>query len=219
MLKTTEVYSQGSSATASVICIHGLGADGDDLVSVVPALKLPEDIRVRFVFPHAPTRPITFNGGAIMPAWYDIHMPGGTFQEDTAGIQESEKHIAQLIEREKQRGIPAHRLFLMGFSQGAAMTLQVGLRHKERLAGLIALSGYLPLHTSLANERSVLNKDVPIFMAHGKLDTVVPYPIGILSREKLAALGYSVSWHDYAMAHQVNDQEINDISAWMQDIL
>jgi phospholipase/carboxylesterase len=220
MLETIEIISSSEHPIeGSVICLHGLGADGNDLTSLAAEIPMPNRLGVRYIFPHAPIRAISINGGARMRAWYDIKIPSLTLQEDEAAIRESETLIQQLIEREKQRGIAAHNIILAGFSQGAVMTLQVGLRYPERLAGLIALSGYLPLQNTVEIERSEINRDIPIFMAHGTLDPIVPNTLGILSREKLRHLGYNVEWHDYIMGHQICPQELTDITHWMSKYL
>jgi len=220
MLETVEICSgKNNPVIASVICLHGLGADGNDLAPIVPALNLPDNLNIRFVFPHAPLRRITINNGALMPAWYDVKLPSIAIEEDKVGIQESAEQVKKLIEQEKLRGISAQNIFLAGFSQGAAMTLQVGLRYPERLAGLMCLSGYLPLHDTLNTERTMINQDIPLLIAHGTLDPIIPYAINILSREKLISLGYSVEWHEYAMAHQLCNQEIQDMCQWITRVL
>lgn len=207
------------SPTAAVIWMHGLGASGDDFAAIVPELDLTGCVPIRFVFPHAPVMPVTINNGFEMPAWYDIFAPDLVRREDAEGIARSELAIEALIAHEVARGIPAQRIVLAGFSQGCAMTLHTGLRHPQRLAGLIALSGYLPLIGSLAAERHEANADTPIFMAHGTADPVVVLPRAEESRAALQALGYRVQWHTYPMPHSVHPREIADISAFLQQVL
>jgi phospholipase/carboxylesterase len=205
--------------TAAVIWLHGLGASGDDFAAIVPELDLSGCAPIRFVFPHAPVMPVTINNGFEMPAWYDIFAPDLVRREDAEGIARSELAIEALIAHEVARGIPANRIVLAGFSQGCAMTLHTGLRHPQRLAGLMALSGYLPLAGSLAAERHAANADTPIFMAHGTADPVVVLPRAEESRAALEALGYAVQWHTYPMPHSVHPREIADISAFLRQVL
>lgn len=205
------------NARASVIWLHGLGADGSDFEPIVPQLGLPDD--VRFVFPHAPVRPVTINGGMPMRAWYDISMSGSGFIEDEAGIRESQQHLERLIAAETSRGVPPERIILAGFSQGGAVVLHTGLRHEARLAGIMALSTYLPLSGTLASERSAANQETPIFMAHGQLDQMVPMEVGVRSRDYLSELGQPVAWHEYPIEHSVSQEEIDDIAAWLQQVL
>jgi len=205
--------------TAAVIWLHGLGASGDDFAAIVPELDLTGCRPIRFVFPHAPVMPVTINNGYAMPAWYDIFAPDLVRREDAAGIARSELAIEALIAHEVARGIPARNIVLAGFSQGCAMTLHAGLRHPERLAGLMALSGYLPLAGTLEAERHAANADTPIFMAHGTADPVVVLPRAEASRQALEALGYKVQWHTYPMPHSVHPQEIADISRFLQQVL
>jgi phospholipase/carboxylesterase len=209
----------GSSPTASIVWMHGLGADGHDFVDVVPELHLPASPSVRFVFPHAPMRPVTINGGYVMRAWYDIRDDGGVRREDGAGVRASQKAIEALIERERQRGVPTTAIVLAGFSQGGAMALQTGLRHGERLAGVMALSCSLPLAETLAAEAAPANRDVPIFMAHGTYDPMIPMARAQRAREVLAGLSYRVEWHEYPMPHSVCMEEIADIAAWLGRVL
>ena len=206
-----------ASPTASVILLHGLGADGNDFVSLVDELKLAAVGPVRFVFPSAPTRPVTINGGYVMRAWYDILGPGQP--EDAAGLRESQALVDTLIAGEVTRGIPASRIVLAGFSQGCAMTFMTGLRHRQRLAGLLGMSGYLPLAELTASERSAANADVPIFQAHGSADTMIPLARAAWSRDALLSLGYPVEWHEYPMPHSVCPQEIADINRWLLKVL
>jgi phospholipase/carboxylesterase len=209
----------GDQPTASIIVLHGLGADGNDFVPVAEELDLAAVGPVRFVFPHAPTRPITINGGHVMRAWYDISGADLTRREDEKGLRESQATVDALIEREKSRGVPASRIVVMGFSQGSAMALQTGLRHSEKLAGIVGLSGYLPLAATTAAERHAANTDTPIFMAHGTHDAIVPHARGASSRDALEALGYSVEWHDYPMPHSVCGEEIADLNRWLLRVL
>jgi phospholipase/carboxylesterase len=204
---------------ASLIVLHGLGADGNDFVPIAQELDLAAVGGARFVFPHAPMRPVTMNGGYVMRAWYDIAGTPGARVEDEAGLRESRSQIEALIAREVARGMPAERIVLMGFSQGCAMTLLTGLRHTERLAGLVGLSGYLPLAARTAAERSAANADVPIFLAHGRDDPMIALDRATASRDALLALGYAVEWHDYAMPHSVCMEEIVDLNRWLLRVL
>jgi phospholipase/carboxylesterase len=201
----------GSPPQAAVIWLHGLGADGHDFEPIVPELKLPQP--VRFVFPHAPLRPVTINQGMRMRAWYDIFQFGGG-PEDEAGIRASQALVEKLIATEKGK-----KIVLAGFSQGGAIVLQTALRYPERLAGVLALSTYLPLAASLEKERSGANKDLPIFMAHGQFDDIIPIDRARRSRELLERLGYPVTWKDYPMPHSVCAPEIGDISSFLARIL
>ncbi|MGB0134043.1 alpha/beta hydrolase [Dokdonella sp.] len=205
----------GQSPRFAVIWMHGLGADGNDFLPMVPEIVAAHWPSGRFVFPHAPRRPVTINGGMSMRAWYDITGMEIAQRQDEAGIRTSIEQIEALIAREIERGIPASNIILAGFSQGAAMSISAGLRHAGRLAGIIALSGYLPLERQLEAERSSANADVPIFMGHGSLDPVVPQTLGMLSRDFLRSHGYTVDWHSYAMAHQVCIEEIADLRGWI----
>lgn len=209
----------GPSPTSSIIVLHGLGADGNDFVPIAEQLDLAAIGPVRFVFPHAPTRPVTVNGGHVMRAWYDILGPAIDREEDAAGLHQSREALEVLIAREKSRGIQASRIVLMGFSQGCAMSLLTGLRHAERLAGLACLSGYLPLAASTAAERSAANADLPIFQAHGTVDPVIAIERAIAARDALLALGHPVEWHAYPMAHSVHPQEVRDLNAWLLGVL
>jgi len=203
---------------AAVIWMHGLGADGHDFEPIVPELDLPEGLPIRFVFPHAPARPVTINGGAVMRAWYDVFGLGGVRREDAQGVGESQRSIEALIAREKERGIAAGRIVLAGFSQGGAMTLQTGLRYPERVAGLLVLSSFLPLADTVAAEASPANRDVPIFMAHGVHDPMIPIARAQDARDRLTALGYAVEWHEYAIPHSVSAEEIADVSDWFRRV-
>ncbi|MCU0924209.1 MAG: alpha/beta hydrolase [Burkholderiaceae bacterium] len=217
-LECVEMQS-GDAPAASLIVLHGLGADGHDFVPIAQELDLRAVGGARFVFPHAPMRPVTMNGGYVMRAWYDIAGTPQARVEDEAGLRASQELIESLIERERQRGVPASRIVLMGFSQGCALTLLTGLRHAERLAGLVGLSGYLPLASRTAAERSVANAGVPIFLAHGREDPMIAIDRALASRDALLALGHPVEWHDYAMAHSVCMDEINDLNRWLLRVL
>lgn len=205
--------------THAVIWLHGLGADGHDFAPIVPELKLGNTPAVRFVFPHAPVQPVTINGGMAMRSWYDIRNADLAQREDAQGILQSQQMVQALIARENQRGIPSHNIVLAGFSQGCAMTLQTGLRLPQKLAGLIALSGYLPLAQTLQAERNPANHETPIFMAHGTQDPVVPLQRAQDSHRLLQELGYSVVWKTYPMPHSVCLDEINDIAAFLRKVL
>jgi phospholipase/carboxylesterase len=196
-----------------------LGADGNDFAGLVPELDLNDCPPIRFVFPHAPSMPVTLNGGYVMPAWYDILGANLVDRQDAAGIQKSEQAIKALIENEVARGIPYERIVLAGFSQGCAMALHTGLRLPHRLAGIMALSGYLPLADRFAAERNAANAHTPIFMAHGTQDPVVVVARGEKSREALAAMGHPVQWHTYPMQHSVHPHEITDIAAFLKQVL
>jgi len=209
----------GPAPRAAVLWMHGLGADGHDFEPIVPELELPDSLPVRFVFPHAPMRPVTINAGTVMRAWYDVAGQGGTRREDEQGVRASQRAIEALIEREKKRGLTAGQIVLAGFSQGGAMALQTGLRHPERLAGLLVLSSFLPLPDTLATEASPANRDVPIFMAHGTHDPLIPVSRARGSRDRLLALGYRVQWREYPMGHAVCAEEIADLSAWLRRVL
>ncbi len=204
---------------ASLIVLHGLGADGHDFVPIAEQLDLAAVGGARFIFPHAPLRPVTMNGGYVMRAWYDIAGTPQARLEDEAGLRASQALIEALIRQERERGVPASRIVLMGFSQGCAMTLMAGLRHKERLAGLVGLSGYLPLAGHTAGERSAANADVPIFLAHGRDDPMIGIDRALASRDALRVLGYTVQWHDYAMPHSVCMDEIADLNRWLHRVL
>jgi len=205
---------------AAVIILHGLGADGNDFVPVAHELELATVGPVRYVFPHAPTRPVTINGGYVMRAWYDIlGLDASELGEDERGLRASQALVEQLIAREKERGIPAARVVLAGFSQGCAMTLMTGLRHPERLAGLVGLSGYLPLAAKTDAERHAANHGTPIFLAHGTADPIIPIARARQSRDTLVALGHPVEWHEYAMPHSVCAAEIADLNRWLLRVL
>ena len=209
----------GPAPRTSLIVLHGLGASGDDFVPICEALDLGETGPVRFVFPHAPMRAVTINGGYVMRAWYDIVASDLARREDEAGLRASRDAVDLLIARERARGVAAERIVLMGFSQGCALALMAGLRHPERLAGIIGLSGYLPLAPLTVAERSDANRDTPIFLAHGVHDPVVPLARALASRELLRRLGHPVSWHDYPIEHTVSMAEIADIATWLRQLL
>jgi phospholipase/carboxylesterase len=205
--------------TAAVIWLHGLGADGNDFANLVPELDLSACPPIRFIFPHAPTLPVTINGGYVMPAWYDIRGADLVSRQDAEGIQKSALAISALIENEISRGIAAENIVLAGFSQGCAMALHTGLRFPKRLAGVMALSGYLPLAETFAAERHAANAATPIFMAHGSQDPVVVPARGEASRDLLTSLGYAVHWHTYPMPHSVHPREVADISTFLTTVL
>ncbi len=209
----------GIDPVASVIWLHGLGADGHDFVPMVPQLNLPDNMAVRFIFPHAPIRPITVNGGMKMRGWYDIvHLPIDAQRrrcEDRKGLEQSAQIVNSLIAQENQRGIATDRIFLAGFSQGGAVALFAGLRLQSRLAGIIALSAYLADAATTGAEKSGQNQTTAIFMGHGTQDPLIPLSIGQDSRDRLTALGYNVEWHSYAMPHSVHPQEIDHIGRFL----
>lgn len=202
----------------SIIWLHGLGANGHDFEPIVPELQLPASANIRFIFPHAQQQPVTINSGVVMPAWYDIVSPDFAQQEDETGIRQSQQHIDALIQQENARGIATENIVIAGFSQGGAIALQTGLRYPQRLAGVMALSSYLPLVQSLHQEASVANQNVPIFMAHGSHDPVVPLALGEDSRHYLEQYGYEPDWKTYYMEHSVCPDEIDDISRWLKQI-
>ena len=213
------VIEPSSRATAAVIWLHGLGADGHDFEPIVPELGLPENHGVRFIFPHAPVRPITINNGFAMRAWYDIVSLGDLKKQDEAGIRDSERIVHGYIEDERARGIEPDRIVLAGFSQGGAITLHTGLRYPEKLAGLLALSTYLPLGDHVEKEAKPERRDTPILMCHGEYDQMLPMVMGEYTRDALRQLGYPVDWHQYPMAHQVCAEEIELIGAWLKERL
>jgi phospholipase/carboxylesterase len=212
MLDAIEITTGGTPELV-VLWLHGLGADGHDFEPIVPELGLP--FPVRFVFPHAPVRPVTINGGMAMRAWYDILGFDRGAKEDAAGIRASAAAVTELIDREIERGMPSGRVVLAGFSQGGAIALQTALREPRPLAGVLALSTYLPLAATLASERSAENAGIPIFMAHGTADPVLPLSLAESSRRALEALGYAVEWHVYPMPHSVSLEEIGAIGSWL----
>jgi phospholipase/carboxylesterase len=217
-LETIELQS-GPAPSASVIVLHGLGADGSDFVPVCKELDLRTVGDVRYVLPNAPERAVTVNGGYVMRAWYDIFAFGAGHAEDEAGLRDSQARIETLIAREVERGVAAERIVLMGFSQGSAMALLTGLRHSQRLAGIVALSGYLPLAEKTAAEQHVANARTPIFMGHGRSDDIVTIARGHASHDALRALGHAVDWHEYDMPHSVCMDEIADFQQWLLGVL
>jgi phospholipase/carboxylesterase len=217
-LETIEIET-GDKPRATILLMHGLGADGNDFVPIAKELDLASVGPVRFVFPNAPIMPVTINGGYRMPAWYDILGTDIARREDEQGLRTSQAAIEVLLAREKERGIPASRIVLAGFSQGCAMTLMTGLRHAEKLAGLVCLSGYLPLAAVTAAERHSANAATPIFQAHGQQDSVIAIDRAAASRDALQALGHPVEWHDYPMPHSVCMEEIADLNRWLLKVL
>lgn len=211
----------GNHPTHAILWMHGLGADGNDFVPVVDELALPSSPHIRFVFPHAPMRPVSINGGSVMRAWHDYDLAGSTssFRENMASLRDSQRSIDALIIRESQRGIKSEKIVLAGFSQGGALALQTGLRYPEKLAGIMALSCYLPASQTLAAEAHQANSGIPIFMAHGSIDNIIPMPLALTSKRQLLASGYAVEWHEYLMAHAVCKEEIADIGEWLKRIL
>lgn len=214
LLQTIE-HETAADPRWSVIWLHGLGADGSDFVPIVPHLLRKGWPAIRFVFPHAPVRAVTVNRGMRMRAWYDITGVDIASRQDEPGIRQSIADVEALIAREGERGVPAARVFLAGFSQGGAIALSAGLRHTERLAGIVALSTYLPLADLAEAERHGANHDLPIFMGHGSQDPVVPMALGEMSRKRLEAFGHPVQWRSYPMPHSVSADEIADIAGWM----
>ncbi|MGH8370324.1 MAG: alpha/beta hydrolase [Gammaproteobacteria bacterium] len=209
----------GPQPVASIIWLHGLGADGHDFEPIVPELKLPESLPVRFVFPNAPVRPVTMNNGYPMRAWFDLVRIGMQQPRDQAGMQASRESLEALIARENSRGIATARIVLAGFSQGGAVALYTGLQYRERLAGIMALSTYLPLVKGFEFDPDPVNTGVPIFYAHGTQDTVVPLQLAEQTRNELTARGCSILWHTYLMPHAVYPQEVLHIRAWLMSVL
>lgn len=217
LLETIELQTH-DNCDWSVIWMHGLGADGSDFVPVVPELGLDPSVRIRFVFPNAPAIPVTCNGGYVMPAWYDImSLDKDSRTVDVAGIVLSRQRIRDLIDREKELGIPSHRIFLAGFSQGGAVAYTTGLTHPEPLAGIVALSTYLPVPTLVSEEASEANRHTPIFIAHGSEDDVVAPELGLLARDFLQQHGYALQWREYPMPHSVCLEEMQDMGAWLNE--
>ena len=217
-LQTIEL-NPGVEPRATVIILHGLGADGTDFLPVADELKLAAAGPVRFIFPRAPVRPVTVNGGHAMRAWYDIYAADLVRREDERGLRESMAAVSALIDREEARGIPAHRIVLAGFSQGCAITLGAGLRHPQTLAGLAGLSGYVPLAATTAAERHEANARTPLFLAHGRHDGVVTLARGTAGRDLLRGLGQPLEWHEYPMEHSVCMEEIQALQAWLLQVL
>ena len=219
MLETIDIETAPQPKT-SIIVLHGLGADGNDFVPFAQEIDLRAVGPVRWVFPHAPVMPVTINGGYRMRAWYDVlHSADLRQRQDEAGMRASLGHVEEIIAREKERGSAADRIAIAGFSQGCAMALLTGLRHKERLAGIVGMSGYLPLAETTGAERSAANQVTPIFLAHGAMDPVIPVDAGAMSRDALRALGYEVEWHEYPMPHSVCMEEVRDLNAWLRRVL
>lgn len=217
-LETIEIET-GPNPSAAIIVLHGLGADGNDFVPIAQEWDLQAAGQVRYVFPHAPVMPVTINNGYAMRAWYDIMGTETERREDEEGLRASVVAIEALIAQQVARGIAAARIVLAGFSQGCAMSLMTGLRHKERLAGIVGMSGYLPLADSTAAERSDANSLIPIFLAHGTQDPMIALDRAVASRDALLAMGYGVEWHQYTMGHSVHPQEIVDINRWLLKVL
>ena len=214
--ETVEVLT-GQNPVGSVIWLHGLGADGHDFEAIVPELNVPADLPLRFVFPHAPVRPVTINGGMAMRAWYDILSLDAEGRADEQGVRESSALLDALIERELERGIATHRIVIAGFSQGGAIAINVALNTRHKLGGLMVLSAYIVLPREV--DSGLGDRDMPVFMAHGSFDPMLPLQWGRASADRLAAAGYNVEWHDYAMAHAVCPDEIDDIRAWLLSVL
>ena len=206
----------GPDPRGTVIWMHGLGADGWDFVPIVRELPLPEELPLRFIFPHAPVRPVTINNGAPMPAWYDIAMQDLERRPDERGIRDSQAAIEKLLAREKSRGVASDRIVLAGFSQGGAIALQTGLRHADELGGILALSTYLALEDSLDREASAANKRTPIFMAHGTQDPIIPLALAEASRRTLESRGYPLEWRTWPMPHSVCAEEVEAIATWLE---
>jgi phospholipase/carboxylesterase len=208
------ILQTGKQPQHSIIWLHGLGADGQDFVPIADELELP--VAVRYIFPHAPMRPVTINGGFVMRAWYDIAGQNMDAQQDAAGIRASQSLVEEIIAREVAHGIAPHHIFLAGFSQGGAIALHTALRQTVPLGGVLALSAYLPLAETAARELLEQSKATPVFMAHGRSDPIVPYTLGIASRDGLLEFGYGVEWHEYAMQHSVCEEELRDIETWLR---
>jgi phospholipase/carboxylesterase len=218
MLETIEIET-GENPKATIMLMHGLGADGNDFVPIAKQLNLSAVGPVRFVFPNAPIMPVTINGGYKMPAWYDIVATDLGRQEDAKGLRQSQAELELLLEREYARGIASNKVVLAGFSQGCAMALMTGLRHAKPLAGIVGMSGYLPIATTTEAERHASNQNTPLFLAHGRNDAVVVMSRAQASLATLKALGYSPTWHDYPMEHSVCMEEIEDLNEWLLKVL
>ena len=215
MLDCIEIET-GAQPTHSLLWLHGLGADGHDFEPIVPELVRAHWPSLRFVFPHAPVRPITLNGGLRMRGWYDIRGLELMAVEDEAGILQSVGAVEALIERERQRGVDSHRVLLAGFSQGGAIALATALRHAQRLAGAVALSTYLPIASRIERERSAIQQGLPVFMAHGAFDPIVPQALGLMARQRLEAWGHGVEWHSYPIQHSVCAEEVQALGDWIE---
>lgn len=213
-LETIEITT-GDQPTATVIWLHGLGADGHDFESIIPQLNLPDDLHIRFIFPHAPLRPITINNGHVMRGWYDIYSLEFGSKEDSEGIYQSSNQLIELIENEITRGIKSRQIILAGFSQGGAIVLHTGLRYNQPLAGIMALSTYLPLASTFEKQKHIENQHTDIFLAHGLQDDVLKFQFGIETKKLLDQNNYSIEWHEYAMAHSICIEEISHISKWL----
>ena len=218
VLEVVEIQT-GPAPTAAVIWLHGLGADGHDFEPIVPELLWPDAPDIRFVFPHAPVRPVTLNGGMAMRAWYDIVSLTSDRDHDQQGIAQSVNQAAALVRQERERGIAAERIVIAGFSQGGAIAIQLAIRYPETLAGLIALSTYLLLDHRLDNDRHEANRDLPVFVGHGSADPMVPCFLGEKVSERMRGMGHPVEWHSYPMQHAVCPQEIADLTAWLRNYL
>lgn len=218
MLSTLETNPK-LTPKASVIWLHGLGASGHDFYNIVPQLNLPKELAVRFVFPHAPVRPVQFAGGVQLRAWFDVYSLNKHAKEDEAGIRESENLIGELIAKEREIGVPSHKIILIGFSQGGAIALHTGLRYPEKLAGIFSLSSWLPLVKKVADERTKINREIPILMFHGTDDDMVPFEWAKDSYDSLVKMGYSPKLFSYPMQHVVCDEEIKMISDWFKKLL
>jgi len=218
LLECVEV-GPGREPVASILWLHGLGADGYDFQPIVPELRMPETMPIRYVFPHAPMRPVTLNGGMVMRAWFDILAAGFPRRVDMEGFLESVGHLERLIEEENRRGVPPERIVLAGFSQGGSIALHTGLRYEKPLAGILALSTYLPTLDSLSGEMSRANGQIPIKMAHGFMDPMVPLENAQEARDELVRLGYPVEWSQYPMGHAVCPEEIDDVRSWLVRVL
>jgi len=218
MLECIEI-NPDAQPSAVVIWLHGLGADGHDFEPIVPQLKLTDDLPVRFVFPHAPMRPVTINSGMVMRAWFDVLGMEPEHQIDAGSFAESVDSVEALVDREIEGGIPPERIVLAGFSQGGAVALHTGLRFEKRLAGILALSCYLPTVDTLKSERSEANRNLPIMMAHGSADPVISMPRAVATRKDLSVLGYEIRWHEYPMQHGVCADEIDEIRSWFLELL
>ena len=214
-----EKIETGNTPQYCVIWLHGLGADGHDFAPIVPQLNLPPAPGIRFIFPHAPMQPVTINGGYVMRAWYDIVAADLRARQDKEGMINSAHLVGEIIEDQKNQGISAENIILAGFSQGSALALHMGLRSGQRFAGIIALSGYLPLADDLPVEPVTPDTKLPIFMAHGSYDPIVPLVAGTQSRQQLESLGYDISWKEYPMEHSVCAEEIEDISGWLKQVI
>ena len=218
-LPETVELETGANPLGSVIWLHGLGADGHDFEPIVPELRLPDSMPLRFVFPHAPVRPVTVNGGMAMRAWYDIRSMSMSRDQDMDGIRKAAGQVEALIAAEQEKGVPANKILLAGFSQGGAMALYIGLRHPQQLAGICALSAYLLLPEKLESERSNANRNTPVFMAHGIQDPVVPIIAGESAARQLSAMHYPLKWETYDMQHNVCMEEILAVSGWIKDLI